>query len=351
MPGVPCPVCQFHMRDPFFIFFALFVFATGLYARVEMAGGASAGVIASSLFLDTVLIALIFGAARLGLGRLSDDMPLHLQVIVTFLMTAVSGGLGAMFLLTAREVVPLSQVPRIHPTIVVFYALLMAVFHNVHYMWMRHARIAAARAAAVSEAERRAALSDLRRLRTQIQPHFLFNVLNNIQVEIGNSPDQAQRMLATLGDHLRQQLELEDTLFVSLDADIVSVRSFIALQQMRFGIRIDLQLEVSRSAGRQQVPAFLLLPLVENATKFGSRKPGAHLEIRIHGDMDGHRLRLAVSQPGDLSARRADVPGTQTGLVNLRARLELHYPGRHGFELVQDGDRVVARITMEGPPC
>lgn len=339
------------MRDPFFIFFALFVFATGLLARIETAGTATPGLVASSIFLDLVLIALIFGSARLGLGRIPDDMPLHLQVPVTLLTTAVSGGLGAAFLLWMREVIPLSQVPQIEPTIVVYYALLMAVFHNALFMWMRHARIASARAAALSAAEGRAALSELRRLRTQIQPHVLFNVLNTIQIEIATSPDRARTMVAMLGDHLRQQLELEDTLFVSLDADIVTVRSFVALQQMRFDNTISLEVGVSRAAGRREVPAFLLLPLVENATKFGRRGDATPLTIRIAAEVDGRLLRIAVSQPGELAARPPHVPGTRTGLANLRARLELHYPGRHRFALVQEGQQVVARIEAEGAPC
>lgn len=231
------------------------------------------------------------------------------------------------------------------------YYTMHAALYNILFLWERQARLASQRALDVLKAERRAAMSELRRLRTQIQPHCLFNILNNIQIEVGNSPQQASLMLSKLGDHLRLALELEDTLFISLESEIASLRSFVGLQQMRFRTEITLNVDVSDEAQRRPVPTFLLLPLVENATKFGYRPNRGVVDVVIEVSCTGPSLNIAISNPGSLANRPLDLPCTQTGVTNLQSRLALHYPSKHSFVLQQEGERVAARLSLEGPPC
>lgn len=338
------------LRDPVLLFYMAFVFALGQLVRIPTSEGDMLPLIGGSLLLDLLLIAIVLLSACQVLGRLPDGLPVPILIPGSVALAFVSGGAATFLNLEVRKLTALGPQEYFDTPSVMLYNTMLAALYNLQYISIRHARLASNSALSAAEAGRRAALSELRRLRTQIQPHFMLNVLNNIQIEIGTSPAQASAMLSMLGDHLRNALELEDTLFVSLDADIVPIRSFIALQQMRFGTRIALHVALQGKAAGRMVPAFLLLPLVENATKFGYRNAGGQIDIRIEAQNDGPRLRIAVSNPGSMSTR-AEVPGTQTGLANLRARLALHYPDRHRFTLTEENDRVVALIQVEGGPC
>lgn len=338
------------LRDPVIIFYVVFVYAVGQLVRLATSEGDLAGLIIGSLILDTLLIAVVLSSAGIVLGPLVDRMPISVLVPASIALACASGAAASLLNLEIRKLTALGPQNFFQLPLVFAYNAVLAALYNLQFISVRHARRAAANALAAAEAGRRAALSELRRLRTQIQPHFLFNVLNNIQVEIRTSPPKAGEMLATLADHLRNQLELEDTLFVTLEADVIPIRTFMALQQMRFGNQISLRLDMSPTALRCTVPAFLLLPLVENATKFGTRSGGAQNDILVQADCDGPVLQIAVSNPGSLSGR-PDVPGTQTGLSNLRARLALHYPDRHSFNLFEKDNRVIARIEVKGDPC
>ncbi len=338
-------------RDSATLIYLAFVYGTGLAIRLTASDADSFEVITSSLIIDTVIVVTVVALARLSLTGLVNRLSVAPLIAVSVCLAFISGGVSFLIVEKIRDAgLLLPSDPFNRPVIYTYFSMMAAVY-NLQFMWVGQARLASERAVAVIEAERRAALSELRRLRTQIQPHFLFNMLNNIQIEISNSPANASKMLTMLSDHLRQALELEDTLFVSLEAEMVSVRSFVALQKLRFGTEITLHSDFSRPVLKRMVPAFMLLPLIENATKFGYRPNGEEVDILISGKDDETDLVIVVSNPGSISERHKEVPGTRTGLTNLRGRLALHYPSRHSFTLTQEGDRVVARIELEGEPC
>ena len=336
------------------LFYVVFVYASGLAVRIGPAAtlpdGGLLPMILTSLGMDSLLIGLVFAFATRILDPLSRRLPMSLLIPAALALAFVSGGVTAYLSVQIRKLSPLGPQEYFQMSAVLAYYAMLSALCYLQYITVQNARLAADNALAAAEAGRLAALSELRRLRTQIQPHFLFNVLNNIHAELAVSPSQAGTMLTMLGDHLRNALELEDTLFVSLEADLLPIRSFIALQQMRFETQITLAVDLKRQAAARRVPTFLLLPLVENATKFAHRTTGEPIDIRIEADTDGPKLTISVSNPGSLSTR-AEVPGTQTGLANLRARLALHYPDRHHFSLTEQDNRVTARIEVEGEPC
>ena len=338
-------------RDSVTLFYLFFIYGTGLCIRLAASDADFFAVAFSSLIIDTVIVVTVVVLARLILKRLVNRLPVAPLIAISVCLAFIGGGI--VFFVSEqlrRAGVLLPSEPFNRPVIYTYFSMMAAVY-NLQYMWVAQARLASDRAVAVVEAERRAALSELRRLRTQIQPHFMFNMLNNIQIEISNSPANASKMLTMLSDHLRHALELEDTLFVSLEAEVVSVKSFVALQKLRYGTEITLQIDFPKPVLKRMVPAFILLPLVENATKFGYRANGGLVDIVVSAGTEGGKLVILMSNPGNLADRPQEVPGTRTGLTNLRGRLALHYPNRHSFELFQKGDRVVARIELEGEPC
>ena len=108
-------------------------------------------------------------------------------------------------------------------------------------------------------------------LRARLNPHFLFNSLQNISVMTGQDPQTASRMLTRLGDLLRAVLRQDSQPETTLREEIALTRSYVALEQMRFGDRLNVGFEIAPDAQEALVPCFLLQPLIENAVVHGLR--------------------------------------------------------------------------------
>jgi len=188
------------------------------------------------------------------------------------------------------------------------------------------------------EAERRALESqvtareaELKALRSQLNPHFLFNSLNSIMSLVGRSPEEARRMCQGLGDFLRRTLNLGARERVSLAEELDLVRHYLEIEAVRFGARLTFELDVAIDLSAIQVPPLLLQPLIENAVKHGvaSRLEGGRIHLTAR--RDGEWLHLAVSNPTDDEAIAAG--GEGMGLDNVRRRLRASATGRGTLEI------------------
>jgi len=188
---------------------------------------------------------------------------------------------------------------------------------------------------------------ELRLLRAQLDPHFLFNALNGIAAQIPANPSAAVEMVHQLCDYFRYSLGHRNTLLAPLSAELDAVGAYLKIEQARFGDRLAASVESDPAAEACAVPSFLLQPLVENAVKHGL---GAdRCEIKITAKKDADTLRIGVSNPGRLP------PGLEVsegvGLETVRRRLEIHYPGRFTFELGRMNGIVTAEVVVKGDPC
>ena len=160
--------------------------------------------------------------------------------------------------------------------------------------------------------------AELRSLRAQIDPHFLFNSLHSISALTAADPAAARRMCLLLAEFLRESLALGGEQRITLARELALVERFLSIERVRFGDR--LQMDVSAGAvGACLVPPLLLQPIVENAVTHGI----AHLlhggTIRIAADRAGSALRIVVENPCDRDRPRGR--GAGVGLANVRARL------------------------------
>ncbi len=184
-----------------------------------------------------------------------------------------------------------------------------------------------------AELERLLAEARLATLRSQLDPHFLFNTLNSISAYVESAPRDARLMLEQLGDLLRLSLEHADEQEVPLERELMFVDRYMQLQLVRFAGRLDVQMRVNDDVLTAAVPTFLLQPLVENAIRHGvSKLPTAGL-IEVSVWRDNETLRVRVRDNG------AGVPPGWTldqhvgvGLGKTRARLEQLY-GKGAFSL------------------
>ncbi len=171
--------------------------------------------------------------------------------------------------------------------------------------------------------------AEVRALRAQLRPHFLFNVLNSIYALIGSEPDKAEKMVALLADLLRDTLELGDQDLVSLDEELAlktasEIWSSINLVNLRENIA-----HVDESIRGALIPPFLLQPVVENAVEHGiapSAKAG-RLEIAARGTEQGKvvEVRVRDTGPGPRAQRDEEARGAGRGLAITRNRLEVVY--------------------------
>jgi LytS/YehU family sensor histidine kinase len=164
--------------------------------------------------------------------------------------------------------------------------------------------------------------AELRALRSQIDPHFLFNSLQSISALTTADPPAARRMCLLLADFLRETLALGARASIPLSSELALVRRFLAVEQVRFGDRLQVEINAD-GAEACEVPPLLLQPLVENAVTHGIAHLLAGGTIRILAERRPGSLRVTVDNPCD--ADRPSGRGTGLGLRNVRERLDTVY--------------------------
>ncbi len=165
--------------------------------------------------------------------------------------------------------------------------------------------------------------AELKALRAQIHPHFLFNALNSISALTVSNPPEARRMCLLLGDFLRRSLTLGVKERISLSEELALTESLLAIEKVRFGSRLEYELRVEDSAQACLIPPLLLQPLVENAVTHGIAGLLDGGTVRIEGRRGVSRLELVIENACDPESppRR----GAGVGLANVKGRLAALY--------------------------
>ncbi|HEX7087543.1 MAG TPA: histidine kinase [Vicinamibacterales bacterium] len=184
-------------------------------------------------------------------------------------------------------------------------------------------------------------------LRMRLNPHFLFNSLQNISVLTLHDPETASRMLTKLGDLLRVSLRRDTGTETTLEAEAALASAYLTIEQMRFGDRLSFAVDLEPGTERALVPSFLLQPLVENAIRHGLDGVRHHGVIAIRARLDGDSLLLTVTDNGAGPNGASPARGNGIGVGATCERLARLYPGRHAFAMraVPDGGTEVA-ITL-----
>ena len=188
-----------------------------------------------------------------------------------------------------------------------------------------------ARRAETRELESRLLAQDaeLRMLRTQIDPHFLFNSLNSISALTAIDPGRARDMTLQLAGFFRQTLGLEAHRKLRLREELALVERFLAIEGVRFGPRLAFAHSVGADALDCLLPPMILQPLVENAVKHGIGNLLDGGGIRLRAERAGSLLRIRVENDADPDGAGTSEAGKGIGLVNVRQRLAAAY-GREG---------------------
>jgi LytS/YehU family sensor histidine kinase len=208
---------------------------------------------------------------------------------------------------------------------------------------------------AAREAERREAQlsllareAQLKALKAQVQPHFLFNCLNSISALAGSDPPRAREMCVKLGDFLRQSLAVGEKASIPVAEEMSLARSYLEVERVRFGDRLLVEEEINPSGKDCLVPPLLLQPLVENAVVHGISTLAGGGAVRLEASRSGNRLRIVIENPYDPESpdRR---PHGGLGLKIVRDRLAALYGREALFAARRLEDRHLAIISIPVP--
>ena len=207
----------------------------------------------------------------------------------------------------------------------------------------------------LAEAETAAHAAQVRALRYQVNPHFLFNTLNSLSsLVMSGRTESAEEMLLALSAFFRTSLSLDPSADVSLAEEIALQQQYLAIERARFPDRLDVVIDVPEDLAKMRVPALLLQPLVENAIKYGVSATRDMVRLTIAArHLDGGRMELEVTNNLVGSARSAKVQpaheGTGLGLTNVCQRLAAHFGNRADcrFGPIPGGYRVSMALPID----
>jgi hypothetical protein len=302
--------------------------------------------------LVAVPLATLYAFVCLSAWYLAHGLPLRVTAWIRVVVTAVGAALisSGAWVAVAHAWIPAAAARtgmgvetiaarRLDPLIFGLGVLLYLLSIAVSYL------VAAVQAS--QEAERRgleaqvlARDAELRALRAQIDPHFLFNSLHSISALTAADPAAARRMCLLLGEFLRESVALGTQDQIPLSRELALVDRFLAIERVRFGDRLQAEIS-SDDAGDCPVPPLLLQPIVENAVTHGVAHVLEGGTVRVAAARRDGELRIVVENPCDPDRPRTG--GAGVGLGNVRARLR----ALHGSEAHLDAGEVDGRWHVE----
>ena len=160
-------------------------------------------------------------------------------------------------------------------------------------------------------------------LKSQINPHFLFNTLNSISTLMGADKNKARKMMSLLSDVIRYALDSNDQPSISLSEELVFIRNYISIQQVRFGERLVYKEHIDKNCLKLELPPMVLQPLVENAVKHGisPKEDGGIITITIHYNEEQVFFELSDNGVGINNNSQYETSNSGVGLKNSNERL------------------------------
>jgi two-component system, LytTR family, sensor histidine kinase AlgZ len=231
----------------------------------------------------------------------------------------VAGGEAALF----------DRLPAFYVTGALLY-LLSVAFHYLLASLERAARVEKQEV----EVKMLAREAELKVLKAQLDPHFLFNSLNSISSLCGSNPASARTLTTLLAEYLRKSLRTGSAESITLSEELELTSSYLAIERIRFGPRLELAQEIDESVRGFRVPPLLLQPLVENAVKHGIGQLLEGGTLQITAKRDDGRVRISVDNRCDPD--RPVQEGHGIGLTNTRKRVEMFYGPSSRVEIVDE---------------
>ena len=186
--------------------------------------------------------------------------------------------------------------------------------------------------------------TELKMLRSQINPHFLFNSLNSISSLTITDPEKARTMVVKLSDFMRYALSRKDEQPVSLHRELENIRLYLDIEKVRFGEKLIIEDNIDADCLEKKIPVMLLQPLYENAVKHGVYESTDSVRIKTEIKKSDGFLEILIENNYDQSPSTRK--GTGTGLLNVARRLELYYRKNASVETSKNNGIYTVRIFI-----
>ena len=228
---------------------------------------------------------------------------------------------------------------------IIIYFGLISIFYVIRYN--NHVREQEKQRAELQILMREA---ELKALRLQMNPHFLFNSLNSINALIFSEPQLARKMITQLSELLRMSFEIHEQLTIPLHTELEFLHKYIAIEQVRFGDKMKYMEHVDSSLLTKSFPAMILQPLIENAVKhgIGNSRHGGEIELRVVSRNSRIQCMVKNVSRDTFDTYQKDNNSSKTGIKNIVKRLELLYPDDHTFTIDQSKQNIF-KIDFEIP--
>ena len=304
-----------------------------LYVGLRMVDRRSLSFRVSLTFLGAIPCAMILASANFYIFNLYDPISLFKDPSIGRSVEDLKAQLGLSFW---QEIADIS---------VTHYFFLIA--WGSLYVAIGYAR-------EVREAERKTSRfaqaaqdAELRSLRYQVNPHFLFNTLNSLSsLVMTGKPKEAEAMIQNLSNFYRNSLSSDPLEDVTLAEEVELQRLYLDIESVRYPKRLRVKIDIPDALMGQHVPALILQPLVENAIKYGVSRTTRPVELSISAKAEGNVLILSVRDDGE-AVDPHDVGGNGIGLANVRDRLEARYKSAARLDAQAiSGGGFVAMLTL-----
>lgn len=191
------------------------------------------------------------------------------------------------------------------------------------------------------------ATTEIHFLRSQLNPHFLFNTLNNVYGLVLTQSPQAKEVILKLSDVMKYTLYESTQETVTLKEDLENVLNYISLEKLRQGNNASIETDIDYQSGEQLICPLLILPLVENAFKHGVNKSIRDGFFHLYLKADKRTILVKITNSKTESVVKANDEYTGIGLANLKRRLLLFYPGKHVFEIESSSKIYAVKLKLD----
>ena len=209
-----------------------------------------------------------------------------------------------------------------------YYAIFVMFFSAINYYQNFKEKIK-------QESELKALIreAELQALKSQINPHFLFNSLNSVSSLTISNPARAQEMVINLSNFMRYSLMHDETETVPLSKELENIKLYLSIEKVRFGSKLNAEFDIDEDCGNLRIPNMILQPLFENAIKYGVYETTEQVTIKTSCTCDESALQISITNDYDSNAVHRK--GEGIGLRNIRQRLAIIYKNP---ELLQTKD-------------
>ncbi|MDR0581328.1 MAG: histidine kinase [Prevotellaceae bacterium] len=272
------------------------------------------------------------------------NVVVHLALVLLFISLSASTGYFIMWLLDTDNNNYMTYLQQTHGQKIVQGCVLYLVMVLVYYLYIHVEKL---REKAANEIRLNQLIKDneLNRLKSQINPHFLFNSLNSVNSLIIHHPEQAQKMLVELSDYLRYAVLADNAIYSSLQHEMENIERYLAIEKLRFGDKLVYERTIDPACLPLKIPAMLLQPLFENAVKHGVYESLQTVRINVTAKVDGTQVIIVITNNYD-AGNESQKKGSGTGLKNIRERLRLSYGATASLHTKMEDGKFIAILQI-----